>query len=153
VKGAVYDIAGLRLRCPIPLSAPRCDPSHVDVDVVIAPPSPLPIERPSVDVIAERRDDFYAYYSFCRVPNGVLARFFGLVEFFISDSLDRVVSRRTPDSDPEYQAILLAGSVAAFVHAARGSTVLHGSAVTIGTDTLAFVGPSNQGKTTLSAML
>jgi hypothetical protein len=151
--GEVYDLAGLQVRSPVPLGAPPGDPVHVDVEIRIEAPSPVPTERPSTDVIAERCDDRYPYYTFCRVPGGLIARFYGIAEFWISSALDRVVCRRNPDVDPEYQSALLAGSVPAFLHAARGRTVLHASAVAIDDGALAFVGPSNQGKSTLAALL
>jgi hypothetical protein len=55
--------------------------------------------------------------------------------------------------EPEYLSILLNGSIAAFLHAARGLTVLHASAVRLGQRSIAVVGPSNQGKSTVAAIL
>jgi hypothetical protein len=153
MTGEVYDLAGLHVRSPVPLGAPPGDPDHVDVEIRIEAPAPVPTARPSTDVIAERCDERFPYYTFCRVADGVIARFYGIAEFWISPALDRVVCRRSPDVDPEYQAALMAGSLAAFLHAARGRTVLHASAVAVDGSALAFVGPSNQGKSTLAALL
>jgi hypothetical protein len=151
--GEVYDLAGLHLRSPVALGAPPGDPRHVDVEIQIEAPAPVPTQRPSTDVIAERCDAQYPYYTFCRVPDGFMARFYGIAEVWISAALDHVVCRRSPDVGAEYLAALLGGSLAAFLHAARGRTVLHASAVAVDDGALAFVGPSNQGKSTLAALL
>jgi hypothetical protein len=127
--------------------------SRVDVDIRVTAPAAVPFERPSSDVIAERADDKHAYYTFCRVQEGVVARFFGLGEFFLPHSLDRIICHATPDTDPEYLSILLSGSLPAYIHSAQGGTALHASAVALAKGALAIVGPSSQGKTTMAALL
>jgi hypothetical protein len=149
----IYEFAGLRIRSPLPLGARLSRGPHFDVEVVVDEAAPLPFERPSADVVAERRDSHFVYYTFCRVPGGVTARFFGLGEFFISESLDRVVCHCAPGMEMEYLSILLNGSIVAFLHAAQGRTVLHASAVRLGQRSIAVVGPSNQGKSTVAAIL
>lgn len=149
----VYDLGGLRVRSPLPLGAPRCPGPGFDVDVLVEAPIAVPFERPSPDVVAERREGSTVYYTFCRVPGGVTARFFGLGEFFIADSMDMVVCRSAVGMPTEYLSILLSGTVAAFLHSARGRIVLHASAVSLGSDGLAFMGRSGQGKSTTAATL
>jgi hypothetical protein len=149
----IYNFAGLRLRSPIALGTRLSTGSSFDMDVVVEQPRPLPFERPSTDVIAERRVDNIVHYTICQVPGGVTARFFGLGEFFISESMDKIVCHVAPGLETEYLSILLTGSIPAYLHAVQGRTVLHASAVGLDDGCIAFIGPSNQGKTTLAATL
>ena len=65
----------------------------------------------------------------------------------------QVTFYRAPTAPPDLIAILIAGSVAAYLLSADGRLVLHASAVEVDGKALAFVGQSGQGKTTMATLL
>ncbi|MHB1582438.1 MAG: hypothetical protein ACYC0E_01625 [Acidimicrobiales bacterium] len=148
----VYWCAGLRILVDLPLAARRVDAAP-DVVVTEGPPRTIPWERPTADVIAERVVNGVPSYTFARRPNGSVARFYGLADFEIDPTNRRIVYHRDPATDPEFVAILLAGSMAAYLLSAAGRLVLHASAVEVDRAAVAFVGWSGQGKTTLATLL
>lgn len=148
----VYWCAGLRILVDLPLAARRVDGAP-DVVVTEGLPRAIPWERPTTEVIAERVVGGIPSYTFARRPNGSVGRFYGLADFEIDPTNRRIVYHRDPATDPEFVAILLAGSMAAYLLSAAGRLVLHASAVEVDQAALAFVGWSGQGKTTLATLL
>ncbi len=114
---------------------------------------PVPYERPSEDVVAERVVDRVAWYTFARRGETVIGRLYRLADFVIDAGSRQVIFHRDPACDPEVVAILLAGTVTAYLLSAEGSLVLHASAVEVDGKALAFVGQSGQGKTTVATLL
>lgn len=150
----VYDCAGLRIRSQIALAAPLdAIDGAIDLDVLAGDPVDQPFQRPSTDVVAELVIDGEPWYTFCRVDDTFVGRFFGVADFTVSSSLDQVVCHPVPGGRTEVIPIVIAGTVLAFVLAASGRYVLHGSAVDVGGTAIAFVGSSGQGKTTMAAVL
>lgn len=147
----VYECAGLRLRSPLPLAA-RVVEGPADVVVVRGADRPVPHERPSDEVIAERVVDGNAWYTFARRGEGVVGRFYGLVDFEIDGAGQRVTYHRDP-TGPDYVALLIVGSLVAYLLSAAGRLVLHASAVEVDATAVGFVGFSGQGKTTVAALL
>ena len=147
----VYECAGLRLRSPLPLAA-RVVEGPADVVVVRGADRPVPHERPSDEVIAERVVDGNAWYTFARRGEGVVGRFYGLVDFEIDGAGQRVTYHRESDG-PDYVALLIVGSLVAYLLSAAGRLVLHASAVEVDATAVGFVGFSGQGKTTVAALL
>jgi hypothetical protein len=125
----------------------------VDVEVIEGEPRPVPYERPSEDVIAERSADGVAWYTFARCGDNVVGRIYRLVDFVIDAGQRRVVYHRDPATDPGLVPILITGTLTAYLLSAQGRLVLHASAVEAGGAAIAFVGFSGQGKTTMAALL
>jgi hypothetical protein len=152
ISARVYQCAGLRVRSPLPLSAPIVS-GPADVEVIEGAVRPVPYERPSAEVLAERVVDGVAWYTFARCGETVIGRLYRLADFVIDGGSRKVVFHRDPACDPEVVAILLAGTVTAYLLSAGGGLVLHASAVEVDGRALAFVGFSGQGKTTVATLL
>jgi hypothetical protein len=149
----IHECSGLRVCTEIPLASPPLGPGPCDVEVRLGEATDPPHERPSADVVAELTVDGYPWYTFCRVDDHYVGRCFGIADFEIADSLDRIICRPAVGGNPEFLPIVVAGTVLAFVLAAAGRYVLHGSAVDIDGEALAFVGASGQGKSTMATIM
>ncbi|MGA3218404.1 MAG: hypothetical protein ABSE77_04880 [Acidimicrobiales bacterium] len=147
----VYYCAGLRVSSPLPLAARMVD-GPADVVVVRGEDRPVPGERPSEEVIAERVVDGCAWYTFAQRGEEVVGRFYGLADFEIDGSGQRVTYYRDPAAR-DLVAILIPGSLVAYLLSSAGRLVLHASAVEVDGAALAFVGFSGQGKTTVATLL
>jgi hypothetical protein len=123
------------------------------VEVIEGESRPVPYQRPSEEVIAERVVDGVAWYTFARRGSAVVARFYGLADFEIDAGGKQVTYHPDPATAPEIVAILINGTVAAYLLSANGRLVLHASAVEVDGAALAFVGFSGQGKTTMATLL
>jgi hypothetical protein len=123
-----------------------------DVVVVRGEDRPVPYGRPSDEVIAERVVDGRPWYTFAQRGEEVVGRFYGLADFEIDGSGRRVTYHRDPEAR-DLVAILIAGSLVAYLLSSTGRLVLHASAVEVDGAALAFVGFSGQGKTTVATLL
>ena len=150
----VYECSGLLVASEVPLSAPRsdADPSSADVEIVLGEECDPPFARPSEDLVAEFVRDGYPWYTFCQMADGYVGRMTGIADFEISADLDRVVVHPVTGGKVEVIPIALPGTVVAFLLSMGGQTVLHGSAVDVDGEALAFVGVSGQGKSTMAAL-
>jgi hypothetical protein len=158
----VYQCASLLISSPLELAAPEVDGAP-DVEIVDGGIREVPLERPSPDVVAERVVNGEAWYTFARRGATVVGRFYGLADFEISSGgwpgvgedtgRQHVTFYRAPTAPPDLIAILIAGSLAAYLLSADGRLVLHASAVEVDGKALAFVGQSGQGKTTMATLL
>jgi hypothetical protein len=156
----VYRCANLLVRSPLELAAPVADgppDAEPDVEIVEGEARPVPYERPSVEVIAERTDQKAAWYTFARGQDGVVGRFYGSADFEITAGADghgrRVTFHPGPGTPQELVAILTAGTVVAYLLSDEGQLVLHASAVDADGTALAFIGQSGQGKTTMATLM
>lgn len=149
----IYRCAGLTVRCDLPLAAPPAT-GPVDVTVLDGGRRPVPFERPTVDVVAERLVDGVPSYTFSRLDDGtVVGRVYGLADFDIDPGGRSVRYHCDPAVDVEFVSILVVGTLSAYLLSARGALVLHASAVAVGDRALAFIGASGQGKTTMATLL
>ncbi|MCA9314678.1 MAG: hypothetical protein KDB73_04235 [Planctomycetes bacterium] len=149
----IYVQCGLRMRSAIELPLARAEEGPADVEVVWGEDLHDSTAEPPGAVIATYGAGEATWYTGTRSEDGYRLRFRGCGEVLLNHALDHVVVRRDPGGFVELLPILLAGTVASFLLALRGSTVLHASAVLIGERVLAFVGDSGQGKTTLAAVM
>lgn len=149
----VYFQCGLRMRSEVELDLPLVAGDGCDVDVRWGPDIHDSSEVPPGEVIASYDDDDTTWYRAVSTGSGYLLRFPNVGEFVISGDLSEMTVRRDRSGRAELLPILLAGTASAFVLALRGETVLHASAVAIGSSALAFVGQSGRGKSTLAALL
>ncbi len=154
-RAGVYECSGILIASDVELSAPlaaEADPSSVDVTVVLGETRPQPFERPSADVVAELVVDGYPFYTFCRVEGAFVGRLPGIADFVVDLDLKRVVCHPAEGGRSHVIPIVVPGTVTAFLLAMGGRCVLHGSAVDLGGQALAFVGASGQGKSTMAAL-
>jgi len=89
--------------------------------------------------------------SLARLDNEYLLRFPSLADFVIDQSGCKVGAWPAPDTDEETLRHLLLDQVMPRVLSHKGRLVLHASAVCVDGQTLAFVGETGQGKSTLAA--
>jgi hypothetical protein len=149
---ATYDASGLIIRSEFPLQFPKSASDKIDVVVRVDEAAPVPLAPASNRTELEFRDGDTIYYSACHVEGGVTVRFFGLADFTITETFDEVTCHTAPGVDQEYLSILMSGTITAYLHAVRGSLVLHASAVIVDGSCVAFAGASGQGKSTVAAM-
>jgi len=157
----IYRCAGLLIASPLQLAAPTVSPKLgvvPDVEVVDGGERVVPHERPSSEVVAERVVNGDAWYTFGRRGDVVVGRFYGLADFEIETAgmdgaMWRVTFHLVPGMPIELIAILITGTVVAYLLSADGRLVLHASAVEVGGRSLAFVGQSGQGKTTMATLI
>jgi hypothetical protein len=148
-----YVQCGVLLRSELALHLPIADGDDFDVDVRWGADVHDTAEPLAGDDIVSYDLDDARWYSATATDSGYRMRFHRCGEFEISADLNQVIVRKDPAGRTELLPILMAGTVSAFLLALRGHTVLHASAVSIGGQALAFVGPSGRGKSTLAALM
>jgi hypothetical protein len=148
-----YVQCGVLLRSELVLHLPIAHGDDFDVDVRWGADVHDTAEPLAGDDIVSYDLDDARWYSATATDSGYRMRFHRCGEFEISADLNRVVVHGDPTGRIELLPILMAGTVSAFLLALRGHTVLHASAVSIGGQALAFVGPSGRGKSTLAALM
>jgi hypothetical protein len=145
---------GLRIRSEIPLSGlPSTDSCadlviSVDAECEEAASQVLPVG----EVLAEFVDgDFRVYTAVVWIDGSYLLRIHSVCDVHIDATLSRMRVAPAPGMTADLMSIVLSGTVMSFVLSLRGAYVLHGSAVTMDSETLAFVNRSGGGKSTLAA--
>jgi hypothetical protein len=153
---STYNVHGLLMRSDLSLRSPPVDRANPEIGVTVGAAVDAPWRRPTPDVEAELvGEDGWPRYSFCRDPSGTTtARFYGLADFVISADHRSITCHAHRSAPPGLTAVLLEGSVAAYLLSVAGRCVLHASAVELEPGSAAaFVGPSARGKTTTAALL
>ena len=89
--------------------------------------------------------------TFYRTPSGFLLRFPDLADFEVSVDGRCVTCSPAPDVPEATAEHLYLNQVLPLALSKLGKLVFHGSAVEIGTDSIAFVAKSGRGKSTLAA--
>lgn len=153
----IHNCSGLKVRSSFPIAAPILsdEDAKADFDLLVSMGEPVqqPFRRPSEVVIAELVVEGTVWYTFCKVDDGYIARLFGIADFWISSSLNKVVCHMAPAGNPDYIPIIVPGTIIAFILSMRGECVLHASAVEVDGSAVIFIGASGQGKSTMAAML
>jgi hypothetical protein len=90
--------------------------------------------------------------SFYRLEDGFLARFPGLADFRVSDGGGSVEALPVPGVSDDTVQHLYLNQIVPLIYSQQSQLVLHGSAVEIGDASVAFLGPSGRGKSTLAAI-
>lgn len=148
-----YALGDLRLRSRVELPLTELEAVPWDVDVRWTSPMDATGEPPEGDVVARFGTDEDAWYTATVTAAGHQLRFNRCGDFMISPDSREIVVRPHEPGESRLLPILLCGTVAAFLLALRGETVLHASAVSIEGRALAFVGHSGGGKSTLAALM
>lgn len=89
--------------------------------------------------------------AFYRQENSYLLRFPDLADFFVSADGQRVEERAVPGVAPSTVQHLFLNQVLPLALSRQGKLVLHGSAVEVDGQCVAFIGESGRGKSTLAA--
>ncbi len=151
----VYMQCGLRMRSEVEVALPVAANFDVGVDVEVWWGTDIEnsAEPPPGEVIAAFGEGEGAWYKVTETDSGYLVRFRECGEFVISAGLDQIEVRPDAAGRHELLPILLAGTVSAILLTLRGNTVLHASAVSVDGRSLAFVGQSGRGKSTVAALM
>lgn len=88
---------------------------------------------------------------FYRVDEGYLVRFPDVVDFMIDAAGQSIVAWPVPDATPDTVEHFFINQCQPLARSLQGRLTLHGSAVDIGGQVVAFLGHSGQGKSTLAA--
>lgn len=140
MKERLYRLYGLSVRSSFELGAPRAR-GLPDVELVAAE------VRPRGEGHGDR-----SWFSCRRLEDGgFYLRWRGLFEFLVAADGRRIQCHRLPRaSDEAFRAYLLS-QVLSFALLARGREPLHGSAVAVGGNVVAFLGDCGLGKSSLAA--
>jgi hypothetical protein len=150
----VYRLFGWDVSSEFPLYLPESSTAPSLTFRLARLPS-QPDELPDGEVLLDYQDRGKRWYSVSRGDDGGLVfRFFGLADLRISPERDTVDFALLDSTDPGMAAVLATGAVPSLLLDLQGMPVLHASAVVArdGT-TVAFLGRSGQGKSTLATLL
>ncbi len=150
----VTRLYGLVVRSAVPLhhDRPPRPGAPVDLDIVVGERVAASTEPPPGRILLDMRTDSQ-HYTGTTCADGFRLRFYGTCDVAVDAALRRASVHLFPGADPAILPVLVGGAVLAFVLALRGDTVLHGSAVQVGRQALAFVGASGMGKSTMATLL
>jgi hypothetical protein len=127
--------------------------STADPDIIVVRPrAASQTQTPMPDARASPESPSAQPLLTARSPDHLLLGFAGLADFEISTREPVTISPRPePNTGQETLEHLLLDQVLPRVLAHRGALVLHAGAVQVGTDTIAFIGETGRGKSTLTA--
>ncbi|MCB7137061.1 hypothetical protein [Cellulosimicrobium marinum] len=109
---------------------------------------------PEGDLLLDYREEDDHWYSVARRDDGtVLFRVYGLCDVVLSPDLRDAELRLLDGVDPGMASVMTTGALCSLVLYLRGTSVLHASAVSHDGRTVAFMGRSGQGKSTMAALL
>ncbi len=146
---------GLSVASPYELG-PQSSDSEASVVVSVCPvPESFDYSSdPDGHLIAAFRTGDVRRYELYRCLDGsYLNRLYGFADISFSSDLTQVSCQLASGADRELLPVILAGQVLATLLMLHGELVLHASAVERSGRTIAFVGNSGGGKSTLAAML
>ncbi|RYB92586.1 hypothetical protein EUA06_06480 [Nocardioides glacieisoli] len=146
---------GLDLLTRVDLHARRpraADGADVRVDLGATVPSTT--RTPAGHLTAQWSTDSGLTASFVSRADGSHLLRFGSTCDVVVDSRAEHVTLHMVDGVPEAMgAVIVGGTVLAYLLMLRGETVLHASAVDVGGRAVAFIGSSGMGKTTLATLM
>jgi hypothetical protein len=152
VNEGAYLLHGLRVRSEIPLAERVSAGLSYDVDVRWGQRIAIPAERPPGRLLALRDPDFGGC-TIVETESGHTIRFPSECDFRISSDHRSVVVDVAPGFDDGFVPIVLTGNVLASMLGLQGECVLHASGIYVEGWTLAIVGGTGMGKSTLAALL
>ena len=147
-------VYGLTVRSEVPLHLhrPAAPGTPADLEIELGPPVARTEETPPGRVLLDLRGS-RRFYTATEDGPAYRLRFFGSCDVVLDRGLTRATVHPVADGDPDLLPVLLSGNLLAFVLAVRGETVLHASAVQVGSAALAFIGASGMGKSTMATLL
>lgn len=136
-----YRAFGMAIRSALPLPAAELrQESAPDVEVVFA-------RTPDAVTGAVRTDAWFQ-----AAPGRLLLTIAGVARYLVEAGRSITIEPDVTTSDDEVRVFLLGSAFGALLHQ-RGVPVLHGSAIDIGGEAVAFLGSAGAGKSTLAAAL
>lgn len=151
MEGTTYSLHGLRVRSEILLAERPLVARTSDVDVLLGARVSIPDVPPPGRLLALRDPDGGGC-TIVQNSSGHTIRFFNECDFRISSDQRSIVVDVDPDFDNGLVPLLLTGNVLAALVVMQDGCVLHASGVRVGHRTLATLGGSGQGKSTLAAL-
>jgi hypothetical protein len=150
----VSRLYGLTVRSEVPLHQQRPVPglAAIDLDIALGAPMAPVHEVPQGRLLLHLQSN-KQYYDATEVDDAYLLRFYKTCDIRVDRELEHATVYPVDGADPSVVSVLVAGALFAFVLALRGMPVLHASAVQVGGGTLAFVGGSGMGKSTMATLL
>lgn len=146
-----YVIHGLSVRSQIPLARPSRASSR-DLVIRWGERREIPPDPPRGELLAAL-DPPYGDYSFARTSSGYTVRFPRLCDFDFAASTRTLDVHLAEGENRDVVPLLLGGTVFALLLGVAGKASLHASAVRIAGSTVAIVGGSGTGKSTLAALV
>lgn len=150
-KGKTYLLHGLRVRSEIALAERLSKNGNRDVDVRWGETIAIPAEPPVGRLLALRDPDVGGC-TIVETYSGHTIRFSGECDFRISPDRRSISVDVAPGFDEAFVPIILTGNVLASLLGLQGECVLHASGVRVDDWTLAILGASGTGKSTLAAL-
>ncbi len=131
---------GLTIRSclPLPELLPVCDPTSADIEVAFGD---VPVELPGAVVRGVRYE---------AAPDRLLLRVDEVARYLVNDGWRVTIEREPGGEDADVRAFLLGPVMGAILHQ-RDDLVLHGSAIEVEGEGVAFLGISGVGKSTLAS--
>jgi hypothetical protein len=151
VTETTYDLHGLRVRSEVPLSERIAAGAEHDVGVRWGNAVAIPADPPPGRVLALQDPDVGGC-TIVETPTGHTIRFSDECDFRISSDRRSILVDVTPGYERDFVPILLTGNVLASLLALQGECVLHASGVRADGSTIAILGASGVGKSTLAAL-
>lgn len=151
MKARTYFLHGLRVRSEIPLAERMSRGGKRDVDVRWGERVAIPFGPPAGRLLALRDPDVGGC-TIVETDSGHTIRFSGECDFRISPDRRSIGVDLAPGFDEEFVPIVLVGNVLASLLGLQGECVLHASGVRTDDWTLAILGGSGMGKSTLAAL-
>jgi hypothetical protein len=151
VRGKTYFLHGLRVRSEIPLAERVSGGGKRDVDVRWGERTAIPDEPPAGRLLALRDPDIGGC-TIVETDSGHTIRFSGECDFRITPNRRSILVDVAPGFDEGFVPIVLVGNVLASLLGLQGECVLHASGVRIDGSSLAILGASGMGKSTLAAL-
>ena len=151
VPPRTYLLHGLRVRSEIPLAERVSSGGAADVHVSWGERTAIPAESPAGRLLALRDPDIGGC-TIVETLSGYTVRFSEECDFRISPDRGSIVVDLAPGFDAGFVPIVLIGNVLASLLGLQGECVLHASGVAEDGWTLAILGASGMGKSTLAAL-
>ena len=151
----LYEIHGLVVESEIVLHAGTADAGAApDYRVHVGAPVECPPTPPAGRVLGGFGDDGFGYWvtEDSREPSRWTIRYAGICQAELDRDRRTLTVHGAVGGEPGMLPVFLEGSLLAHVLASEGLLALHASAVELGGEALAIVGPSGWGKSTLAAL-
>jgi hypothetical protein len=151
----IYLLHGLAIASDIPLGPPAQagPPNLPDVTLYCGPAlSPVNEEVPPGLVVAQLKAGEQLLYTGVDDGQRYVLRIHGACDFVVSRDLTSVTCATNDGTDPELISLFIRGALLAFLLGLGGACVLHASVVETDEGSVAFVGSSGTGKSTLAGL-
>jgi hypothetical protein len=150
---STYALHGLSIRSDLPLGQPADSPDPVDVTLLTAEAEgPIGNTPPPGQVLAQLSLGEQHLYTGTDAGDHFVLRIHGLCDFVVEPDLSTITCLAAPEWEPELLSLLARGALLAFILGLGGSCVLHASVVETDAGSVAFVGGSGMGKSTLAGL-